>query len=232
MTLHTLSTLMKVHSYFSTNGEFTEKSRSLRLRSKIFATRLEQAGGLDVVEQEARVAWEKSHDAAQEEDVEVEKVRPASKEFEPNVEERTPPETPTLSRTPSTTLTRRRPVHPTPAAESVTTNTVSDSKDDFLPKLDVLTWHPTPAISNLAIELADLRDALTSTGVNKVRFPANLTWYNFCDFMLVPTLVYELEYPRTHRIRPMYVIEKTLATLGQSFPIHHSTSKTDQWVAI
>lgn len=213
MTLHTLSTLMKVHSYCSTNGEFTEKSRSVRLRSKIFATRLESAGGLDAVEKEAKVAWEKSRHGATEEDVEDEKVKPASKEFEPNVEERTPPETPTLSRTPST-LTRRRPVHPTPSASSPT-NLVVDS-NDFLPKLDVLTWHPNSSISNLAIELADLRDALTSTGPNKVQFPANLTWYNFCDFMLVPTLVYELEYPRTHSIRPMYVIEKTLATLGQS----------------
>ncbi|KAJ3295378.1 hypothetical protein HK104_002717 [Borealophlyctis nickersoniae] len=45
-------------------------------------------------------------------------------------------------------------------------------------------------------------------------FPKNVTFLNFLDYLLVPTLVYELEYPRTHRIRPFYVLEKILATLG------------------
>ena len=30
-----------------------------------------------------------------------------------------------------------------------------------------------------------------------VSFPNNITWLNFIDYMLIPTLVYELEYPRT-----------------------------------
>lgn len=217
MTLHTLSTLMKVHSYCSTNGEFSEKSRSLAIRSKVFANRLEQAGGLETVEREARAEWERSKDGEKEEDVQVEKVKAVPNEFEPHVEERTPPETPTVSHSPST-LTRRRPVHPTSSSSAPSTPSADDSPAALLSKLDVLTWHPNPALSELAIELADLRDAITSTGVNKVRFPDNLRWYNFFDFMLVPTLVYELEYPRTHAIRPMYVIEKTLATLGSSFP--------------
>ncbi|KAG9094392.1 hypothetical protein FS749_012584 [Ceratobasidium sp. UAMH 11750] len=55
---------------------------------------------------------------------------------------------------------------------------------------------------------------LTSTGKNRVRFPTNLTYANFLDFQMVPTLCYELEYPRTERIRPMYIFEKTVATFG------------------
>jgi hypothetical protein len=30
-----------------------------------------------------------------------------------------------------------------------------------------------------------------------VRYPDNVTLVNFLDFLLVPTLVYEAEYPRT-----------------------------------
>ncbi|OQE42393.1 hypothetical protein PENCOP_c004G04436 [Penicillium coprophilum] len=45
-------------------------------------------------------------------------------------------------------------------------------------------------------------------------YPKNLSIRNICDFMALPTLVYELEYPRTEKIDWLYVAEKTLATLG------------------
>ncbi|KAI9088740.1 MBOAT, membrane-bound O-acyltransferase family-domain-containing protein [Phlyctochytrium arcticum] len=45
-------------------------------------------------------------------------------------------------------------------------------------------------------------------------FPANVTIANYADYLLVPTLVYELEYPRTHSIRPWYVLEKSLGIVG------------------
>ncbi|RKO91459.1 MBOAT, membrane-bound O-acyltransferase family-domain-containing protein, partial [Blyttiomyces helicus] len=48
----------------------------------------------------------------------------------------------------------------------------------------------------------------------KTRYPANVTVANFTDYLLVPTLVYELEYPRTNRVRPIYIVEKGVATLG------------------
>jgi hypothetical protein len=45
-------------------------------------------------------------------------------------------------------------------------------------------------------------------------YPRNLTLKDFCDFNTLPTLVYELEYPRTERIDWLYVAEKTAATFG------------------
>ncbi|OQD79555.1 hypothetical protein PENANT_c048G03635 [Penicillium antarcticum] len=45
-------------------------------------------------------------------------------------------------------------------------------------------------------------------------YPRNLTLKNFCDFITLPTLVYELEYPRTDKIDWIYVAEKTAATFG------------------
>ena len=45
-------------------------------------------------------------------------------------------------------------------------------------------------------------------------YPKNLTMANFADYICLPTLVYELEYPRQERINWWYVLEKTTATFG------------------
>ncbi|KAI8814208.1 MBOAT, membrane-bound O-acyltransferase family-domain-containing protein, partial [Cladochytrium replicatum] len=47
-----------------------------------------------------------------------------------------------------------------------------------------------------------------------VSFPNNVTVVNFIDYMLVPALVYDLEYPRTKTFRPLYLVSKIFATLG------------------
>jgi len=47
------------------------------------------------------------------------------------------------------------------------------------------------------IEIAD--KVLTGTILQEMTYPNNLTYANFLDYMLCPTLVYELEYPRTNR---------------------------------
>jgi sterol O-acyltransferase len=45
-------------------------------------------------------------------------------------------------------------------------------------------------------------------------YPRNLTLYNFVEWTCLPTLVYDLEYPRQERINWWYVAEKSAATLG------------------
>lgn len=45
-------------------------------------------------------------------------------------------------------------------------------------------------------------------------YPNNLTLYNFIEWTCLPTLVYDLEYPRQERINWWYVAEKSAATLG------------------
>ncbi|KAJ5896552.1 uncharacterized protein N7473_005951 [Penicillium subrubescens] len=49
------------------------------------------------------------------------------------------------------------------------------------------------------------------------QYPRNLTVGNFCEFITLPTLVYELEYPRTERIDWAYVAEKVVATFATIF---------------
>jgi sterol O-acyltransferase len=90
--------------------------------------------------------------------------------------------------------------------------------------------HPDEIISNLAREHSDLEAELTSRGPEHIRWPDNITLKFFAVYQLIPTLVYELEYPRTDRwvaillrlaehsrkssIRPLYLFEKTVATFG------------------
>lgn len=62
---------------------------------------------------------------------------------------------------------------------------------------------------DLAFELA--------SSLGHVSYPENLTLYNFVDFVFCPTLCYELEYPRTPRIRWMELFYKTLAVFGCIF---------------
>lgn len=74
---------------------------------------------------------------------------------------------------------------------------------------------------------ADKKEALTQLRVDlavelvsplgRVTYPQNLTWSNYADYILCPTLCYELEYPRTQSIRWAEVFWKTLAVFGCIF---------------
>ncbi|EQL00772.1 Membrane bound O-acyl transferase, MBOAT [Ophiocordyceps sinensis CO18] len=48
-------------------------------------------------------------------------------------------------------------------------------------------------------------------------YPRNLTWSNYWDYLLCPTLCYELEYPRTSTINWTSLISKIVATFGCIF---------------
>ncbi|KDR80713.1 hypothetical protein GALMADRAFT_241124 [Galerina marginata CBS 339.88] len=77
-----------------------------------------------------------------------------------------------------------------------------------------LVFHPDPQISAMANDYSELQAELISSGPTYVKWPGTITWKNFAVYQLIPTLVYELEYPRTEKIRPLYVFEKTVATFG------------------
>lgn len=50
-----------------------------------------------------------------------------------------------------------------------------------------------------------------------VRFPDNITLKNYFWYSVFPTLVYQIEYPRTNKIRWKYVAEKVAAVFGVFF---------------
>lgn len=64
-------------------------------------------------------------------------------------------------------------------------------------------------------EIADLTKELQGKSPEgKNAYPRNLTLWNFLDYICLPTLVYELEYPRQERTNWWYVLEKLTATFG------------------
>ena len=63
----------------------------------------------------------------------------------------------------------------------------------------VLAYHPDEKISTIANEYSELQIELVSSGPNYVKWPETITWKNFAVYQLIPTLVYELEYPRTNQ---------------------------------
>ncbi|KAF8470577.1 MBOAT, membrane-bound O-acyltransferase family-domain-containing protein [Kalaharituber pfeilii] len=78
-------------------------------------------------------------------------------------------------------------------------------------------------VNNTKMESKDdseLREALAfelTSPNGQVTYPQNLTLPNFIDYLLCPTLCYEMSYPRTEKIRWGKVAEKTAAVFGCLF---------------
>ncbi|KAG5925422.1 hypothetical protein E4U42_004299 [Claviceps africana] len=71
-----------------------------------------------------------------------------------------------------------------------------------------------------ADEIQVLREALArelTSPMGNTTYPLNLTWANYIDYLLCPTLCYELEYPRTARMNWTSLNGKIIATFGCIF---------------
>ena len=69
-------------------------------------------------------------------------------------------------------------------------------------------------------EVAQLRDLLAhelTSPMGNTAYPRNLTWANYADFLLCPTLCYELEYPRTAKVDWQSLLSKIAAIFGCIF---------------
>lgn len=80
--------------------------------------------------------------------------------------------------------------------------------------LDDEQLHAFSSIMRSEIGFLDAELAGKCSQGNTSNYPNNLTLSNFADWTVLPTLVYELEYPRQERINWWYVAEKTAATFG------------------
>lgn len=147
--LHTLTFLMKMHSYAFYNGHLSETERRLRSLDKpTHTTSMEKA-----------------------------------------------------QKYPPTSPSRLREI----SSDSSSEDEVEKAENELRKKQE--------ALSELRNDLAT---ELTSP-MGNVTFPQNLTLANFADYVICPTLCYELEYPRTERIRWLEVFYKTLAVFGCIF---------------
>ena len=51
-------------------------------------------------------------------------------------------------------------------------------------------------------------------------YPSNVTLYNYLELLCFPVLIYEIECPRTDKIRPMYIVRKLSGALFSMFLIY------------
>ena len=106
--------------------------------------------------------------------------------------------------------------YPSPASKFLVTTT--DDDDGAAPDPDTPSKGERKPDKDAA--LAKLREDLAvelTSPLGSVTFPQNLTLPNFVDFLLCPTLCYELEYPRTPRTQWAELFYKVLAVFGCIF---------------
>jgi sterol O-acyltransferase len=177
--------IMKMHSYMATNG-------SLHYVSQQSAAILEQ-----LRDATSRVGgWESALSDAKKRREDLEREADSNKS---GTETRSLSsgtlELPEASyeEVPDTTSLRRR------LAQITGSTTVLDDEKPKGVASHPLVDHPDPQISALATEYSELESELVSSGPQRVRWPENITFKNFAVYQLIPSLVYELEFPRTQR---------------------------------
>lgn len=77
-------------------------------------------------------------------------------------------------------------------------------------------WHVDGDDDDVLQLREDLARELTSP-MGNTAYPRNLTWANYLDFLVCPTLCYELEYPRTAKVNWQSLISKIVAVFGCIF---------------
>ncbi|KAF8216583.1 MBOAT, membrane-bound O-acyltransferase family-domain-containing protein [Mycena galopus ATCC 62051] len=203
-TLHTLVMIMKTHSYMTTNGHLQYISETSQALLEDLRKATESAGG-----------WEQAIRDAQTHRAELD-PNTSTEDSTPGVGTPMVPEGATTSYVdvPTAAALRQRLA----AVSELPKKVVSEpnGKEEPLSSMNphILVDHPNESISAMAKDYSELEGELTSHGPYPVTYPNNITMKNFAVYQLIPTLVYELEYPRTDRIRPLYVFEKTVATFG------------------
>lgn len=75
-----------------------------------------------------------------------------------------------------------------------------------------LAFHPNDDIATTSRNIDLYRAELTSTGAKRIVWPSNVSVVNWIDYLLVPTLVYELEWPRTEKWVPIFGVARVTVT--------------------
>lgn len=214
LTLHTLVMIMKMHSYMNINGYLSHVNQQAQDVLEQLRLATAKVGG-----------WDEAVAAAKSTRRERERAAHSLLDDAPTNDEPVVSSPVTMDEKHDSTFRKRtnaskgsEPLAPVADSNSGQINTTGNhilSPEDVLkPAPHLLVDHPDEEIASLAREYSELESELTSTGPKYIRWPNNISYKAFATYMLVPTLVYELEYPRTDRIRPLYVFEKTVATFG------------------
>lgn len=189
----TQTMLMKMHSYMATNGYLRHVSQqSAEIQTQLRDATLHVGGWENAIVDAKRRREDLERETDTDSTSALPSPSPSGNLRLPNGDLST-----AYLEVPSASALRNRLIHVT---ETETPETVAS--DDGKPKdvtSHILVHHPDPRISALATEFSELESELVSSGPERVRWPENITFKNFAVYQLIPTLVYELEYPRTKR---------------------------------
>jgi sterol O-acyltransferase len=178
--------IMKMHSYITTNGQLkTAADQSQALLRKLKAATI-AAGGWDkaiLAAKAHRAQFDESSGLGNSSDVST----PEASVEGSNI---------SFVDAPTAAALRKRLVAVSLDSSS-DNNFTTSSEAGFA--IHPLVDHPDAEISTLAKDLSEIQSELSSSGPNPVQWPDNITLKNFAVYQLIPTLVYELEYPRTDR---------------------------------
>ncbi|RPD64216.1 MBOAT-domain-containing protein [Lentinus tigrinus ALCF2SS1-7] len=221
LTLHSLVMIMKMHSYLSTNGQLAQTNQQANRILTQLKKATEAEGGWDAALKKAELAMlqQDSPIPSGTPDVPIDAPLGSTTSY--------------MDARMAVTLRQRLASKASPhgaangeigngtasSVKTTGTRVMSEVESTAIPinppsPSEILMYHPSEDIASLAKTHVELERELTGPIEGKVRWPANISFKDFAWYQLTPTLVYELEYPRTDRIRPLYVFEKTAAFLG------------------
>ena len=210
LTLHTLVMMMKMHSYMNINGYLQSVSKQAQRAMAELRKATEAVGG-----------WDEAIATAKARRQELDQL---SRRADEPVVDGTPPNGVDADASVSTLQNghslpngeaelRRRlnAAASTPDSDSGSSDTMPSGgivttgnrvllpDEVSKPGPHPLVDHPNEKVAALAREFSELDTELVSSGPEYIRWPNNISYKNFGDYLLIPTLVYELEYPRTNR---------------------------------
>lgn len=212
--LHTFVFLMKQHSYSFYNGYRKSKCREL-LRRASYSRRLAVS---QLYHRKQLLSRKLKH---------LKHMTPISSPTNPSsplgvsasspdlVDELRPTSPRSPNRDASHSLRRRRKSAQQPVSSlrdpDDITNVASQISSDQPLTSDQMNTFSDLLSSEIEFLNSELRGKCSTTNNH---YPHNLTLFNFAEWTCLPTLVYELEYPRQPSINWLYVLEKATATLG------------------
>lgn len=183
--------IMKMHSYIATNGHLRYMSQqSAEILTQLHDVTL-RVGGLEEAISDAR---RRREDLERQTDTESANTGTSTSPFG-KLALRGGDLSNSYVEVPSASTLRNRLIHITETETGSETASGMDKPEDIAS----LVHHTDPQISALAMEYSELQSELVSSGPERVCWPENITFKNFAVYQLIPTLVYELEYPRTKR---------------------------------
>ena len=181
---------MKMHSYVYVNGYLQWTDREAKKALVVLHKETERVGGFETAVAVAKIHRKEAESAS---------VRSDSGSSTPDAHSGGGGSFLEVEVSAASVLRQRLAVAAATARnEAVVAEHIEDITEESYPLVD----HPDEKIAELAQKFSELDAELVSAGPAKVRWPNNIGWSNFADYQLIPTLVYDLEYPRTERWAP------------------------------